>query len=221
MIDFRNLRAVIWDMDGVILDSEPIHFQALRETFEKNKIPMDEDILESSFGLTDRLVIDSMTNGQLSSEEVDRIRTEKDRVFLEMVSGQVIYLPGVKEWMTAFKENDVLQALASSSAYVSINQILSELDAVHYFDAILSGAKFPSKPDPYVFLKAAEKLGVDPASCLVIEDAVAGVQAAKGAGMRCVAVTTSNPEGKLRQADLVFNSLDEMLPDHIVALFKD
>ena len=221
MIDFRNLRAVIWDMDGVFLDSEPIHFQALRETFEKNKIPMDEDILESSFGLTDRLVIDSMTNGQLSSEEVDRIRTEKDRVFLEMVSGQAIFLPGVKEWMTAFKENDVLQALASSSAYVSINQILSELDAMHYFDAILSGAKFPSKPDPYVFLKAAEKLGVDPANCLVIEDAVAGVQAAKGAGMWCVAVTTSNPEIKLGEADLVFDTLDEMMLDQILELFKD
>jgi beta-phosphoglucomutase len=221
MIDLKKLRAVIWDMDGVILDSEHIHFEALRETFKKNNILINEEVLGQSFGLTDRLVIESMTDGKLSERETERIRLEKDRLFLEMVSGQAEFLPGVKKWMTTFKKNGVLQALASSSADVSINQILSELDALPFFDAVVSGAKSPSKPDPFIFLKAAENLGVDPLSCLVIEDAVAGVQAAKGAGMWCVAVTTSNPEIKLGEADLVFDTLDEMMLDQILELFKD
>jgi len=220
MIKFINLGAVIWDMDGVILDSEYAHFQAIRETFIKNNILINEEILGQSFGLTDRLVIEGMTGGKLTDSETERIRLEKDLLFLKLVSGQAEFLPGVQKWLSSFKQNGIVQALASSSAHASINQILGELNALQYFDAVVSGAESPSKPDPYIFLKAAGKLGVNPTNCLVIEDAVAGVQAAKAARMKCVAVTTSNPEEKLGEADLVFDNLNDMTSEHIAQLFQ-
>ena len=89
-----------------------------------------------------------------------------------------------------------------------------------YFDEIVSGDGKPSKPDPYVFLKAADCLGLIPSNCLVIEDSVMGVRAAKAAGMKCVAVTTTNHAEKLADADVVFDNMAELMTDHIQALFS-
>ncbi len=92
--------------------------------------------------------------------------------------------------------------------------------ATTYFDEIVSGDGLPGKPDPFVFIKAADRLGIVPLNCLVIEDAVVGVQAAKAAGMKCVAVTTTNPAEKLADADVVLSNLSELTVNHIQMLFS-
>jgi len=122
--------------------------------------------------------------------------------------------------MEAFRQNGICQALASSGPPGNINAVLTALAVKTYFDVIVSGDGLPSKPDPFIFLKAADRLGVIPLNCLVIEDAVTGVQAAKASGMKCIAVTTTNHAKKLADADLVLDNLAELMTDHIRGLFS-
>ena len=112
-------------------------------------------------------------------------------------------------------------AIASSAPMENIQLILRGLGIESYFQAIVWGREVTEgKPSPQAFLLAAEKLGVKPEDCLVIEDAVAGVSAAKRAGMKCIAVTTTNPREKLHEADLVVDSLAEVGADVVAGLFK-
>ena len=219
MIDFMNLEAVIWDMDGVILDSRSTHFEAFHTVFIKYEIKVYKERLQRSFGMTNQQVIQFMVDQPISEELTVRIGREKDILFQSIIRDQVVFLPGVKKWMEAFRQNGICQALASSGSPGNIDAILTTLAAEKYFDEIISGDGFPSKPDPFVFLKAADCLGIVPVNCLVIEDAVVGVKAAKAAGMKCVAVTTNNPKEKLADADMVLSNLTELTTDHVQRLF--
>lgn len=221
LIDFVKLEAVIWDMDGVLLDSGPSHFKAWRATLEKYKIKVYEERLRRGFGMTNQQVIQFIVDQPISKELADRISREKDILFQSIIRDQAVFLPGVKKWIEAFRKNDIRQALASSGSPGNINVVLTALAAETYFDEVVSGDGLPSKPDPFVFLKAADRLGVIPLNCLVIEDAVAGVQAAKASGMKCIAVTTTDHAEKLADADVVLDNLAELMTDHIKVLFSN
>ena len=220
MIDFLKLEAVIWDMDGVLLDSGPSHFKAWRATLEKYKIKVYEERLRRTFGMTNQQVIQFIVDQPISKELADRISREKDILFQSIIKDRAVFLPGVKKWIEAFRQNGIRQALASSGSPGNINMVLTALVAETYFDEVVSGDGLPSKPDPFVFLKAAECLGVIPLNCLVIEDAVVGVQAAKASEMKCIAVTTTDHAEKLADADMVLDNLAELMTDHIQALFS-
>ena len=112
------------------------------------------------------------------------------------------------------------QAVASSAPQANIDALLDELGIREYFQAEAAGATLRGKPDPAVFLLAAELLGVEPANCLVIEDALAGVEAARRGGMKCVAVCTTNPAEKLEAADVVVNDLTSLTMEMLVTLFN-
>jgi beta-phosphoglucomutase family hydrolase len=220
VIDFMKLKAVIWDMDGVLLDSGPSHFKAWHTTFKKHKMKVYEQRLRRTFGMTNQQVIQFMVDKPISKELTDRISREKDILFQRVIRDQAVFLPGVEKWMEVFRQNGIRQALASSGSPGNINVVLTALGAATYFDEVVSGDGLPSKPDPFVFLKAADHLGIIPLNCLVIEDAVAGVQAAKAAGMKCVAVTTTSHAEKLTDADVVLDNLAELMTDHIRELFS-
>jgi len=220
MIDFMKLEAVIWDMDGVLLDSGPSHFKAWRATLGRYKIKVYEERLRRSFGMTNQQVIQFIADQPILKELADRISREKDILFQSIIKDQAVFLPGVKKWIEAFRQNGISQALASSGSPGNINVVLTALAAETYFDEVVSGDGLPSKPDPFVFLKAADRLGVIPLNCLVIEDAVAGVQAAKASGMKCIAVTTTDHAEKLADADVVLDNLAELMTNHIQVLFS-
>lgn len=219
MINFMELQAVIWDMDGVILDSEPVHYQAKCKAFEKFGITLNEERIHNSYGMTDRQVIQFITDEHLAEDKLDKVCREKEIIFKQLISNRAEFLPGVQNWMDLFKQNGILQALASSSVEEIIQLVLAKLDAGSYFDIIIGGDTQPSKPNPSIFLKAAEKLSVIPLNCLVIEDAVTGVQAAKAAGMKCIAVTTNVPAEKLADADLVVDNLAQLMTNQVQNLF--
>ena len=207
-------------MDGVLLDSGPSHFKAWRATLETYKIKIYEERLRRTFGMTNQKVIQLIVDQPISKEMTDRISREKDILFQNIIRDQAVFLPGVKKWMEAFRQNDICQAIASSGSPGNINAVLTALTVETYFDVVVSGDGLPSKPDPFIFLKAADRLGVIPLNCLVIEDAVTGVQAAKASGMKCIAVTTTNPAKKLADADLVLDNLAELMTEHIRGLFS-
>lgn len=213
-----RFKAIIWDMDGVLVDSEPVHFATWRVVFEKYGLPYNEAAMRRTFGMTSPEVIRRIGGENLEPDLAARIIEEKEILFRSEIASQADYLPGAREWLEIFQVSGLKQALASSGSPENIAVILDALDVVNVFDVIVSGKMMPSKPHPHIFLEAAENLETVPVECLVIEDAIAGVRAAKAAGMTCLAVATTNHAPDLKEADLVIGNLSELTPEHIYAL---
>ena len=196
------------------------HIEAWRAILQRYKLPIHEERLWKTFGMTNQLVIQFLMDEPAPAKLMNQIAKEKDALFQQFAAEHSLFLPGVKKWMEAFQQNGIRQALASSGSSGNIHAVLKALKVESFFDEIVSGDGHPSKPDPYVFIEASNRLGIVPLNCLVIEDAVAGVQAAKAAGMKCVAVANSNPAEKLADADVVVNNLAELMTVHIQRLFS-
>ena len=220
MEQFGNLQAVLWDMDGVLLDSQAAHLIAFRKVLAKYDFQVLDSVFKPTFGMTNEQVIRHVSGKRFTDEEVETICQEKDEQFRVVIAKEAVFMDGVEQWLTEFKKNGVRQALASSGSQENIYTILNALKARPYFDAVVSGEDCASKPDPAVFLRAASQLDVDPSACLVIEDSIAGIQAAAAAGMKCLAVTTTYPLEKLPHTDLVLPGLNGLTAEMLAALFR-
>lgn len=204
---------VLWDMDGTLVDTSELHYLTFKKIFDPLQIPFSYELFTGKFGMTTYAILRQMLGEQASEEEIERLSEEKEAAFREMLHGKVRLFPGVLGWLQRLHGRGIPMAVASSGSLVNITTLVDELQIRDYFVALVSSAGLPSKPDPAVFLKAAESIGVPPERCFVVEDAVAGVQAAKRAGMRCIAVTNTRSRAELSTADFVVDSLEE-LPDH-------
>lgn len=215
----NELKAVIWDMDGVLTDTNEFHFRAWREIYRRfsdDRQPLARSRFEAVFGMRNEETIPRLFGADYSSAaSIETISLEKEFLFRELIHGRLEPLLGVLFWLTYFQDHDRRQAVASSAPKLNVDAILSELHLEPYFAAILSGEespRLPSKPAPDIFLEAAHRLGVIPAQCLVIEDSLVGVQAAKAAGMICLAVTTTHPASELTAADWVIDDFTTLSP---------
>lgn len=203
------IKAILWDMDGVIVDTFEGHFRAWKQTFEEMGQPFTLEDFRRTFGMNNRLIFSTLLGYELEEETFQRLSDRKEVCFREGIRGSARLLPGVAAWLERFRQMGPGQAVASSAPQANINALLDELGVRGYFQAEAAGAELKGKPDPAVFLLAAQLLGVEPPNCLVIEDSVAGVEAAKRAGMRCVAVCTTNPAEKLVDASIVVRDLEQ------------
>lgn len=215
-----KLEAVIWDMDGVIADTAPYHFKAWQETFQKRGVNFSEDDFKRHFGQRNDTIIRNTLGGNLSSEEVDAIAEEKEENYRRKVAANIKPLPGAIELIKSLWESGVKLAIASSAPLENIELVMRGLGIDNYFAVIVWGREVSEgKPSPQGFLLAAKRLGVEPRNCVVIEDAVAGVTAARRAGMKCVAVTTTHPRRSLKAADLVVDTLEAISVEDLARLF--
>jgi len=204
-------RGVIWDMDGVIIDSAGLHYCSWRDALAKKGIEMSRKQFDETFGRRNDDIIEHVTGRRPSPEEVTSIGGEKEAAYRRMVAGNARFFPGVLELLRSLKEAGFKQALASSAPPENVALIVREMKLEEYIEATVDASQVSKgKPDPEVFLKAAEKLGLKPVECLVIEDAAAGVEAARRGGMAVIAVTNTLPAGRLAEADLVVSSLEEV-----------
>ena len=214
---------VIWDMDGVLVDSGDYHYLSWVEALSEVGLSMDEQLFQETFGMNNAGIISILVEGEPDTEFASQLGERKEFLFREMVKGQVQPLPGVRMWLERLQaenlgENDntayvVRSAIASSAPPANIEVLISEMGLKPYFYALVSGADMPGKPDPGVFIEAARQIEMPPEKCVVVEDAVAGVEGAKRAGMKCVAVTTTNPAKALQTADIIVDRLDELAED--------
>ncbi|MBI9045971.1 MAG: HAD family phosphatase [Anaerolineaceae bacterium] len=207
IIDISH-HAILWDMDGVIVNNGDFHYQAWVKTMQKLGALFTREQFNATFGMNNQGLLSTIFKDHLSDQEIIRIGEEKEQIFLELVAGNAVLLPGVLDWLNRFQSWGFKQAIASSAPQGNIDHHISELGIRQYFDAVVSGALLPGKPAPDVFLEAARILGVEIEDCIVIEDAIPGVQAAKNAGMKCIAVLTTNNAENLMQADLVVENLE-------------
>jgi beta-phosphoglucomutase family hydrolase len=209
-IRMAERRGVLWDMDGVLVDTGEFHYQSWMEILKNYQIPFDREKFKTTFGMNNYGVLTVLLGRQPSESEHQEIGDRKELAFRALIHGQARLLPGVQNWLDHFKQISVQMAVASSAPMKNVDVLVDELHIRDYFQAIVSASGQPSKPDPYVFLTAAHAIGVLPSDCVVVEDAVAGVEAARRGGMRCLAVTNTNPTEKLQAADLVVDSLSQL-----------
>ncbi len=215
-----RLKAVIWDMDGVIADTAPYHFKAWHEVFRKSDVNFTEEDFKRHFGQRNDTIIRSTLGQSISQGDLDNIANEKEANYRRLVAPNIEPLPGAINLIKLLNKNGVKMAIASSAPVENIQLIARGLGIDSYFQAIVWGREvMEGKPSPQGFLLAAQKLGIEPGNCIVIEDAVAGVAAAKSAGMKCLAVTTTHPKEKLKEADLILDTLEEVDLDYLEKLF--
>lgn len=212
------IRAVIWDLDGVILDSAEEHRQAWHRLAEEEGIVFTDADFWATFGKRNDDIIPYYWN-VTSTEHVRELADRKERYFREFVRETAAFLPGAEELMRDLHEAGFAQALASSTPIANIELISELLGLKRYLSALVSGETVEhGKPAPDIFLRAAQELRVPAHVCLVIEDAVAGVQAAHAAGMRCIAVAGARDLPGLRAAELMVKDLTEVNVEKIRAL---
>jgi beta-phosphoglucomutase family hydrolase len=206
-----ELRAVIWDLDGVIIDTAPFHFQAWREVFQEEGVEFSETDFMHSFGLRNEDIIRRILGDRTSESKISAIATKKEERFRRKIEGKATPSPGALLLMRQLQERGFKQGIASSAPRENVRLLLKAVGAEEFIQDIVSEEDVHrGKPAPEVFLVAARKLGALPRSCVVIEDAVAGVRAAKAAGMKCLAITTTHPRESLAEADLVVDNLKEI-----------
>ena len=220
MLKSNHKYAIIWDMDGVLVNTGEYHYQAWKQTFDELDVSFSKEQFRATFGMNNAGILKLICGENLPPDKEQRISEHKEELFREAVKGKAKLLPGVENTLKNFSKWNLKQAIASSAPPKNIEVLVKELEIGKYFDTIISGFDIPGKPDPGVFLKAARLLNVEPERCVVIEDAVAGVEGAKRAGMKCIAVTTTNTPDALSEADLIFDSLEELKQHVLFALFE-
>ena len=210
------LQAVIFDLDGVIVDSHPAHMQAWRTFFHSLGLNIsDKDLL---FVLEGQKREDILRHflGNLTADQVRHYGAKKEELFRDSVQ-QLKTIPGLAEFLNCLETSGIPMALASSASRGRAEYILDELEIRRRFAVIITGDDVArGKPDPAIFRLAAQSLGVDPGSVLVCEDAVSGVEAAKEAGMKCLAIAANGRGPLLEKA-----GADWIIPDFTAASLDD
>jgi len=205
-----TVRAILWDLDGVIVNSMEFHYQAYREVLAGHGRDLSrEEYLRELIGLRNYVILRRVL-GDLSENEVTALAEEKEKAFRRLIAGNVEALPGAERLVRRAKEAGLLQAIVSSTPRANIEGMLQSLGLWETFEVIVGEEDATrGKPDPEGFLIAAQRLGVPPQECVVIEDAPEGIAAGKAGGMRCIGVTTTRPPKRLSQADLVVETLED------------
>jgi beta-phosphoglucomutase len=204
-------RAVLWDMDGTLVDSEDLHWISWKNTLAMHGIFITHRQFVSSFGQRNDSILSEWLGAGATPERMETIANAKEELYRRRVRRNGIsLLPGVADWLHRLHQEGWLQAIASAAPRANIDAILEAVSATHIFQAIVSAEDVHrGKPDPQVYLTAAAWVGVPPERCIVVEDAVAGVEGARRAGMRSIGVSRN---GKHLPADVVVQSLDLLEP---------
>ncbi len=200
-------------MDGVLVDTGRFHLASWHDILIAAGHSFDADIFRRTFGMNNHGVLSTVFGRPPTPAELVDLADAKEALFREMIAGQAEPLPGVRDWLARLHARGVRQAVASSAPQANIDVLLDALGIRAYFEAEVSAEKMPGKPSPAVFLEDARRVGLTPDRCVVVEDAIAGVAAAKSAGMACLAVTTTNPAAALAAADLIVDSLADLPAD--------
>ena len=205
---------VIFDMDGVIIDSEPIHMACEKEIFRLLGISITDEEHHSMIGTTDMVMWSRLKGTFNLSQSINELVILKQASYIEYLKSKTNIIPisYIPELISSLHKNGFLLALASSSPHDQIDFILNEFALSKYFTVKVSGDDVRhGKPNPEIFLKASNLMGVTPEYCLVIEDSMNGVIAAKNANMRCVAYRNPNSGNQnLERADFEINTFKDL-----------
>ncbi len=204
---------VLWDVDGVLIDSAEQHRKAWQELARVDGLPYSDARFWQTFGMRNADVIPRLYELAGPPERIAALGERKERLYRELLAREAVALPGARELMRALHTAGYRQALGSSAPPENLRLVISLLGLEPWLDGWVSGEQVAhGKPAPDIYLAAAERISASPAHCLVIEDAPAGVAAAHAAGMRCLAVRREGqPDAPgIETADAVVDSLAQV-----------
>ena len=212
--------AAIFDWDGVIIDSAKLHEQSWHRLAAELGKPIAPGSFLRGFGMKSAWIIEKIHRWATEPAEITRVTERKEALYREVVAqSDIAPLPGVVTWLECLHEAGIPCAVASSTHRLNIEAVLDRIGLRHAFREIISAEDVEhGKPNPEVFAKAAERLGVGVEHCVVFEDAHVGIEAAHAAGMKVVAVATTHSLEQLTAADLVVRRLDELGVDQVAAI---
>ena len=207
------MQAVIFDMDGVIIDSEPIHLEVDIQTMKDLGCNISKEELNKYVGTTSEYMFSDIKNRYKINKSVEDIISYRAEIAKErIIKADLEPIEGIRELLNELKNKSIPAAIASSSPRDFIEVVVSKFGIKDYFSYIVSGEEVENgKPAPDVYIETAKKLGVQPKECIVIEDSKNGVLAAKAAGMKCIGFQNVNSGNQdLSKADFIVNAITEI-----------
>ena len=213
MTEDPKIRAVIFDMDGVLVDSESLINAAAVAMFKENGLVVQPEDFLPFVGAGEDRYIGGVAAKYDFSLDLTEAKQRTYEIYLDLVPSRLEAFPGVHTLLSSCRAAGLLIAVASSADEIKVRANLKKIGLpTKFWDAVVWGEEVKNKkPSPDIFLLAANKLGVNPNECTVVEDAVNGVQAAQVAGMRCIAVTHTFPIDRLHEADLIREKIADVL----------
>lgn len=212
------IRAVLWDLDGTLVDSSELHWFSWRGTLAAEGVSVTHEQFLESFGQRNDRILRTWLGADAAAERIQRIAEAKEAEYRRLVQEHgLTALPGAAGWAERLHAERWHQAIASSAPRLNVEVMLRVLGLAHDFDAIVASEDVKAgKPEPEVFLTAAARVGAPPSRCVVVEDAAAGVEAARRAGMKCVGVSRTTR----LDADVYVESLADLTPDAFATLVR-
>lgn len=214
----------IFDHDGVLVDSLAHHIDAWLELGRRTGLPFTEAFVHETFGMTNPNIFRRMLGDALSNADAARMSDDKEACYRELAKPHLALMPGVRQLLDALSAAGILLAVGSSAPRANLELTIACCGLTGRFASLAALEDIKNgKPDPEVFLLAAERAGIEPRRCVVFEDALVGVQAAKAAGMRAVGVGSCKPLEALRSvgADRVVPALDGIDVAEFVAWVRE
>ncbi|HEX9729676.1 MAG TPA: HAD-IA family hydrolase [Gemmatimonadales bacterium] len=214
----NSVRAVLWDLDGTLVDSAEQHWRSWREALDAEGVVVTRAMFQRSFGQRNDVILGAWLGDAAAPERVRRLGEEKEVCYRRLVHEHgITALPGASTWVRALGAAGWRQAIASSAPRLNVEVVLEALGYETHFGTLVAAEDVRrGKPEPEVFLTAARRLAVPPARCVVVEDAEAGIEAARRAGMSSIAVG-----GIDAGADVVIGSLEDLPADAFARLVVD
>jgi beta-phosphoglucomutase len=209
------IRAVLFDMDGVLVDSEELIYLAAKQMFEEHGITVTREDFKPFIGTGENSYLGNVAKRYGFAMDISRDKRRTYEIYAQVAPKQLRLLPGVKSFIDKCRNKELKLAVATSADEIKMKVNLKATGLyTGIFDAMVNGLEvIHKKPHPEIYLKAAEKLDLNASACLVVEDAVNGIEAARAAGAKCLAVTGSFTATELARADWIVNNLSEISED--------
>ena len=203
------IKGIIFDMDGTIVDSLPYHYEAWKIFFNENKVENFSEKLNEYKGGGTLDLMRTVYGNQYSKKELKKMSEDKEKIFRKIYKGEIKQILGFKKFLDELKSKDIMVGLASNAIRKNVSMIINELEIYDYFDSIICGDEvINGKPNPEMFNETIDRFNINKDECLIFEDSLEGVLAAKNSGVKVIGITSSSSNKVLKNAGCVMSISD-------------